>query len=192
MSHLESVVQEAYGSHIFNRVLHSTTTFATSTLSAFYFDIIKDTMYCDALESPTRRAIVAVLYHLSWLNPTVKSEMSQIISLRAEVQRLVENARAEKRIKVGNQTEVYLSKILGSENGGTLSALLGVSSVGDLSSADKSAMEWTYESSLEIENETISILLGPATRSQCPRCWLYNAERENSLCSRCEEVINVT
>ncbi|WVQ65548.1 uncharacterized protein L199_003725 [Kwoniella botswanensis] len=192
LSHLESVAQEAYDSHIFNRVLHSTTTFATSTLSAFYFDIIKDTMYCDSLESPTRRAIVAVLYHLSWLNPTVKSEMSQIISLRAEVQRLVENARAEKRIKVGNQTEVYLSKVLGSENSGTLSALLGVSSVGSSSSADQNTMEWTYESSLVIENEPISVLLGPATRFQCPRCWLYNAERENSLCSRCEEVINVT
>nr|XP_019003999.1 isoleucine-tRNA ligase [Kwoniella mangroviensis CBS 8507]OCF67460.1 isoleucine-tRNA ligase [Kwoniella mangroviensis CBS 8507] len=235
MSHLESVAQEAYDSHIFNRVLHSATTFATSTLSAFYFDIIKDTMYCDDLESPTRKAIVAVLYHvlgrmtsllapitphlaeeiyeniggkeasvflepwipdLSWLNPTVKSKMSQIISLRAEVQKLVENARAEKRIKVGNQTEVYLSKILGTGNigksPGTLSAMLGVSSVGDLSSADKRAMAWTYESSLEVENETISLLLGPATRSQCPRCWLYNAEKENSLCSRCEEVINVT
>ncbi|KAK6907961.1 hypothetical protein I203_101962 [Kwoniella mangroviensis CBS 8507] len=225
MSHLESVAQEAYDSHIFNRVLHSATTFATSTLSAFYFDIIKDTMYCDDLESPTRKAIVLgrmtsllapITPHLaeeiyeniggkeasvflepwipdlSWLNPTVKSKMSQIISLRAEVQKLVENARAEKRIKVGNQTEVYLSKILGTGNIGTLSAMLGVSSVGDLSSADKRAMAWTYESSLEVENETISLLLGPATRSQCPRCWLYNAEKENSLCSRCEEVINVT
>ncbi|WVF69036.1 isoleucine-tRNA ligase [Kwoniella sp. CBS 6097] len=63
LAQLELTVQEAYDAYAFNRVLQSTTTFISSTLSAFYFDIIKDVLYCDAPISPARNAVVAVLQY---------------------------------------------------------------------------------------------------------------------------------
>ncbi|WWD18679.1 hypothetical protein CI109_103133 [Kwoniella shandongensis] len=44
-------------------VLHATSTFASSTLSALYFDVIKDTLYCDSADNATRQAVIAVLQH---------------------------------------------------------------------------------------------------------------------------------
>ena len=46
----------------------------TSDLSAFYFDIRKDTLYCDPISSMTRKACLTVLDHLfrctvTWLAP---------------------------------------------------------------------------------------------------------------------------
>src|SRR5262249_60801054 len=48
--------------------------FMTSDLSAFYFDIRKDALYCDPISSKTRRACLHVLDHLFrctviWLAP---------------------------------------------------------------------------------------------------------------------------
>lgn len=51
-------------------------TFCSSTLSSFYFDIRKDTLYCEAGHSPKRRAARTVLRHLydtllHWLAPVL-------------------------------------------------------------------------------------------------------------------------
>jgi isoleucyl-tRNA synthetase len=51
-------------------------TFCVNDLSAFYFDIQKDTLYCDRLDSITRRATRTVLDHLfhcltTWLAPAL-------------------------------------------------------------------------------------------------------------------------
>lgn len=48
-------------------VLNSVTTFLSSTLSSFYFDAVKETLYCEAAENPKRLAIVAVLQQVSLL-----------------------------------------------------------------------------------------------------------------------------
>jgi len=49
-------------------VLNSITTFLSSTLSSFYFDAVKETLYCEAAENPKRLAIVAVLQQVSLLH----------------------------------------------------------------------------------------------------------------------------
>lgn len=45
-------------------VLNSVTTFLSSTLSSFYFDAVKETLYCDAATNPKRLAIIAVLHQV--------------------------------------------------------------------------------------------------------------------------------
>ncbi|WWC88449.1 uncharacterized protein L201_003360 [Kwoniella dendrophila CBS 6074] len=125
----------------------------------------------------------------SWLDATVKSDMTKILSLRAEVQKLVEQARAEKRLKTSSQAKVYLSQIIGTD-AQSLSALLGVSSVELLESSPVvQSLEWQYDSSLELDSKSVSLVLGAATDLQCPRCWLYTSEESETLCSRCEQVV---
>jgi isoleucyl-tRNA synthetase len=50
---------EAYELHIVHRLLVD---FVTVDLSALYSDVIKDRLYCDAVDSPARRAAQVVLY----------------------------------------------------------------------------------------------------------------------------------
>jgi isoleucyl-tRNA synthetase len=50
----------------FNTYVRALTEFCNEDLSAFFFDIRKDSLYCDAPESPTRRAyrtVLDVLFH---------------------------------------------------------------------------------------------------------------------------------
>jgi isoleucyl-tRNA synthetase len=58
---LAKEVGEAYADFDFTRVFTSLFNFATSDLSAFYFDIRKDVFYCDAKDSTRRRAARTVL-----------------------------------------------------------------------------------------------------------------------------------
>ena len=48
----------------FNRYIRALTDFANEDLSAFFFDIRKDSLYCDAATDPKRRAYRTVLDHL--------------------------------------------------------------------------------------------------------------------------------
>ncbi|WVR06541.1 hypothetical protein IAU60_003572 [Kwoniella sp. DSM 27419] len=93
---LNDTVEEAYGSYAFNRVVHNTATFASTTLSAFYFDVIKDALYCNAASDHSRQAIIAVLRHSSSLDHGLKTEMTVLLAVRGLVQKLIEDARAAK------------------------------------------------------------------------------------------------
>jgi isoleucyl-tRNA synthetase len=57
-------VEDSYESYNFSKILHLVSAFVTSDLSAFYFDVIKDCLYCDAPDSSNRRAIQTTLHHI--------------------------------------------------------------------------------------------------------------------------------
>ncbi len=61
LAELDGTVREAYAAFDFKRVNAALTAFMTSELSAFYFDVRKDALYCDPLSSVTRRACLTVL-----------------------------------------------------------------------------------------------------------------------------------
>src|SRR5258706_9741134 len=74
LAELDAVVREGYEAFDFKRVFHTLSNFCVSDLSAFYFDIRKDTLYCEPLSSKKRRACLAVIdeifSHLTvWLAP---------------------------------------------------------------------------------------------------------------------------
>jgi isoleucyl-tRNA synthetase len=58
---LDRQVREAYATFDFKRVNAALTAFMTAELSAFYFDVRKDALYCDPISSETRRACLTVL-----------------------------------------------------------------------------------------------------------------------------------
>jgi isoleucyl-tRNA synthetase len=51
---LDALVREGYAQYDFNRVFTAIFAFCTNDLSAFYFDIRKDSLYCDRAESVRR------------------------------------------------------------------------------------------------------------------------------------------
>jgi isoleucyl-tRNA synthetase len=87
LAELDAVVREGYASYDFNRVLATLFSFCTNELSAFYFDIRKDTLYCDAKAAPRRRAARTVLDEtfrrvLTWFAPILAFTMEEAWLLR--------------------------------------------------------------------------------------------------------------
>jgi isoleucyl-tRNA synthetase len=71
---LDGQVRQAYAEFDYKRIFAALNAFMTSDLSAFYFDIRKDALYCDPISSVTRKACLTVLDHLfratvCWLAP---------------------------------------------------------------------------------------------------------------------------
>lgn len=71
---VDKEVRAAYADFDFKRALSAIADFANLDLSAFYVDVRKDTLYCDPLNSPKRRAAQSVLSELfarflGWLAP---------------------------------------------------------------------------------------------------------------------------
>ncbi len=71
---LDALVRSAYADFDYKRIFAALSAFMTVDLSAFYFDIRKDALYCDPYASVKRRACLTVLDHLfrctvTWLAP---------------------------------------------------------------------------------------------------------------------------
>ncbi|WP_210496958.1 isoleucine--tRNA ligase [Microvirga antarctica] len=61
LSELDGEMREAYRSFDYKRVIALLNGFLTSDLSAFYFDIRKDALYCDPLSSHVRKSALTVI-----------------------------------------------------------------------------------------------------------------------------------
>ncbi|EHS53568.1 Isoleucyl-tRNA synthetase [Rhizobium sp. PDO1-076] len=64
LAELDQLVRKAYDEFDFKRITRALTDFANVELSAFYFDIRKDTLYCDAPSSLKRRSALFVIRKL--------------------------------------------------------------------------------------------------------------------------------
>jgi len=74
LARLDPLIREAYAAFDFKRVTFALFNFMTVDLSAFYFDIRKDRLYCDPASSVARHAALAVIDRLfdclvRWLAP---------------------------------------------------------------------------------------------------------------------------
>jgi isoleucyl-tRNA synthetase len=71
---LDRLVRQAYADFDYKRIFAALNAFMTVDLSAFYFDVRKDVLYCDPISSVTRKACLTVLDQIFrctviWLAP---------------------------------------------------------------------------------------------------------------------------
>jgi len=74
LAELDETVRKAYAEFDYKRIFAALSAFMTADLSAFYFDIRKDALYCDPDSSTTRKAALTVIDQLfrctvTWLAP---------------------------------------------------------------------------------------------------------------------------
>ena len=74
LAELDAQVRQAYAEFDYKRIFAALNQFMTVDLSAFYFDIRKDALYCDPYSSVTRKAALTVIDELfrctvTWLAP---------------------------------------------------------------------------------------------------------------------------
>jgi isoleucyl-tRNA synthetase len=82
VAEIDAEVREKYAAYDFQGVWTTVFTFATVNLSAYYFDVRKDALYCDAADSTRRRAALTVLDQLfhrivTWLAPILVFTMEE-------------------------------------------------------------------------------------------------------------------
>jgi len=82
LAELDAQVRDGYAAYDFQGVFQAVFNFATLDLSAFYFDIRKDVLYCDGdtAERRAARTVLDILYHrlTKWLAPVLVFTMEEI------------------------------------------------------------------------------------------------------------------
>ena len=83
LAELDGEVREGYANYDFQGVFQKLFAFCTTDLSAVYFDIRKDSLYCDASESLIRRScrtVLDILFHrlTTWLAPVLVFTMEEV------------------------------------------------------------------------------------------------------------------
>ena len=214
----------------FYNELHS---FCTSDLSAFYFDIRKDTLYCDGPNNLQRKSALTVMNHVFnhlvrwlapvlsftaeeawhayqksenptsihthlflespriWDNPSIASRWESLRDIRRVLTGALEVERAARTI--GSSLQAKLIMYVGKEWADTLAstdwAELAITSQCIIVRAQMPANAFTLE-----EVKGIGAVVEIAEGQKCDRCWKTLPEvgesNQNSLCKRCDEVIN--
>jgi isoleucyl-tRNA synthetase len=82
LAELDRVVRKGYSEYDYNRVFNTLFAFCTNDLSAFYFDIRKDWLYCDPKSAVRRRAARTVIDEIfsrvvTWLAPVLCFTMEE-------------------------------------------------------------------------------------------------------------------
>ncbi|WFU88002.1 isoleucine--tRNA ligase [Rhizobium sp. CC1099] len=82
LAELDELVRENYDAFDFKKIARALIDFANVELSAFYFDIRKDTLYCDAPSSQRRRAALHVIRNIfdsmvTWMAPMLPFTMEE-------------------------------------------------------------------------------------------------------------------
>jgi isoleucyl-tRNA synthetase len=83
LAELDAEVRAGYAKYDFQGVFQKLFAFATTDLSSVYFDIRKDSLYCDAAGSLTRRSartVLDILFHrlTTWLAPILVFTMEEV------------------------------------------------------------------------------------------------------------------
>jgi isoleucyl-tRNA synthetase len=200
---LDQKLRNAVDDFDFNTYTRLLSDFANNDLSAFYFDIRKDSLYCDAPESRKRRAyrtMLSTLFHalVRWLSPVLVFTTEEVWATRhpdASSVHLLEwpvippvdadeerwNALRALRAEVTERIEpLRRDKVLGS----SLEAEVTLPS-----SEDSELLQELFITSTVHQGDWKIV---KTDKHKCGRCWrlLPEVKSDGDLCNRCDEVVN--
>jgi isoleucyl-tRNA synthetase len=216
LAEIDGELKEAVNGFDFNRYTRLIMTFANDDLSALFFDIRKDSLYCDAPSSPKRRAYRTVLdtvFHalVRWMAPVLCFTTEEVWQTRYPDEEgsvhLLEwpeidpawhdEALAAKwalvRATRENVTEsiepLRREKVIGS----SLEAKVLYPSVEQgLIDLDDETLAEVYIVSEAIAADVGTVEVTKSDYLKCGRCWRLRPEvsKDGGLCGRCEGVLN--
>jgi isoleucyl-tRNA synthetase len=216
LAELDVELREAVEGFEFNRYVRLISNFANDDLSAFFFDIRKDSLYCDAPSSPKRRACRTVLdtvFHalVRWMAPVLCFTTEEVWQTRYPDEggsvHLLEWPQIEAgwrdealgakwsliRATRENVTEsiepLRREKVIGS----SLEAkVLYPDSQIDLLDTELSELAEIYIVSEVAQAQSETIEVTKSDYLKCGRCWrlLPEVDDDVGLCARCEGVLN--
>jgi isoleucyl-tRNA synthetase len=216
LAELDSDLREATEGFEFNRYVRRLTMFANDDLSAFFFDVRKDCLYCDAPTSPKRRAYRTVLdtvFHalVRWMAPILCFTTEEVWQTRFPDEGSSVHLLEWPEIEAGwrdealgvkwsliratreNVTEsiepLRREKVIGS----SLEAkVLYPDAQIDLLDTDLAELAEIYIVSEVGPAQSETIEVTKSDYLKCGRCWrlLPEVDEDGGLCARCEGVLN--
>ena len=209
---IDKDVKENLKNYNFHKLSKELLNFCALDLSSFYFDIRKDTLYCDSINSKKRNDCVSVLNIiletlLKWFAPILVFTTDEIYSLISkkdesihelsfvDVPKEWENEELckkwEKLFKVKQEANIAIEeKRANKEIGSSLEAEIKITTSKEIYDLfeDLDLNEYFITSKAEkiLSNEQneLKIEVKKTSGSKCPRCWKIL----NSSCNRCESV----
>jgi isoleucyl-tRNA synthetase len=203
--------------HAYAKMMAALTGFVNSDLSAFFFDVRKDSLYCDGPLSPKRRAYRTVLATLfdalnSWLAPVLVFTAEEAHEHRhgpgtsvhhgtypaipAEWRNEALEARFERlrelRALVTQAIEpMRREKQVGSSNEVAVRILAPAADVTLLGTTDFAEICIVSSVDAVAADSEPTVQAVPAAHARCARCWrhLPDVADETQLCSRCDDVV---
>ncbi|KXU32440.1 isoleucine--tRNA ligase [Sphingobium sp. 22B] len=212
---LRSVVDKAAGSENwleFSRYTRALMDFANSDLSAFFFDIRKDCLYCDAKSDPKRRAyrtVLDTLFHalVRYAAPIIPFTAEEVWQSRypnaeESVHFLewptvdaawLDQSLDDKWAEIRNQRDQVNEAIEPLRREKVIrSSLEADVTMGELVPSDGvNFAEIAIVARIEM-GKGDGIVVKPSDWHKCGRCWrlLPEVEEDGALCNRCEEVLS--
>jgi len=215
LAELDTELKAAAEGFEFNRYTRLLATFANDDLSAFFFDIRKDSLYCDAPSAPKRRAYRTVLdtvFHalVRWLAPVLCFTTEEVWLTRypgeASVHLLewpeIDGAwrddalgakwalvRASREEVTEAIEPLRREKVIGSSLEARVLVPQDEENAIDL---DEEVLKEIYIVSELEAGGTDRIEVTRTERLKCGRCWrhMQEVEEDGGLCGRCAEVVN--
>ena len=190
--------------------------FCNNDLSAFYFDVRKDTLYCDAAVTQRRRAARTVLDHLhrcltTWLAPVLcftaeeawlarfpGDDSSVHLELWPDIPAAWrDDALAERWARIRGIRGVVTGALEAARREGVIGASLQAEPRLTLAMEDMPLLDaagWAeicITSSLDLGAGNPAISIEPAPGRKCDRCWrvLPEVSPGTALCLRCAAVV---
>jgi len=210
LAKLDATLRQSVADYDFNTYVRALTDFCNEDLSAFFFDIRKDCLYCDAPDSVKRRAYRTVLDMLfqaliRWAAPVIVFTAEEVWQTRypnpdASVHLLewpivdANWADADLIARWGDlralRTDVTEAieplrrdKVIGS----SLAAQVVVPA-----SAPEADLAELFITGTVTRGQGDGVQITPTTDHKCGRCWRHLPEvaEDGALCGRCEDVVN--
>jgi len=216
LAELDGFIRDRVSHYDVNPVLQALYQFCIQDLSAFYFDIRKDSLYCDAPDSPTRRACRTVLDMVfdrlvTWLAPvlvfTAEEAWQSRYGMDADSVHLelwrdtpkdwLDADLAARWAKVREVRSEVLLKLeearRAKDIGASLQAQVLVTAPAEALEAFKglNAAEIFITSGATLAEGDLAVTVARADGNKCGRCWtvLPEVAFEGALCNRCDAAV---
>ena len=210
---VDQSIEENLKNYNFHKIYKELLNFCTLDLSSFYFDIRKDTLYCDSLESTKRKACIKVLNIvleclLKWFAPIFVFTTDEIFSLINKTddtiheKTFVKIPETWKDLKLDNKwkdlfkikqeanvaiEEKRANKEIGSSLEAEIEIFVNTNEYNLLDGLDLAEYFITSKAQKfknKKKEEGIKILVKKSNGTKCPRCWKIIQNK----CTRCDEV----
>ncbi|MEO6432865.1 MAG: isoleucine--tRNA ligase [Sphingomicrobium sp.] len=204
LAKLDQQLRSATDDFDFNTYVRALTDFCNEDLSAFYFDIRKDCLYCDAADEPKRRAYrstLDILFHalVRWMAPVLVFTTEEVWGTRypdgGSVHLLEWPDVPNVEVDMGRWAELRANRMLVTEAIEPLrrEKVIGSSLEAEVTvpfEADYPELAELFISSTVTNGDTLTV--GRSDNQKCGRCWrhLPAVTEDGGLCGRCEQVVN--
>jgi isoleucyl-tRNA synthetase len=219
LSKLQGVIatcRTAYEAYDFRRVFETLNQFCTVELSALYVDITKDRLYCDAANSPRRRATQSVMHACfdavaKLLAPILAytadeawefsgKKTSIHIEVLPEANAVLRDEALEAKVDewLKLRAAIYQQAIEPARQAKTIAKSLEAAitlEIADARHAALNADKAELEEFLIISELTLASGTEPVAKvfrsgqPQCPRCWRHQPLTARGVCTRCDEAL---